>query len=76
MTPEKKRWFVFGGVSALLAIGLGTLLYFQHEGIERRRLEVAALREKIEQDKKLLEKDLAVTQNQEPASGIAAARAA
>jgi hypothetical protein len=56
MTPEKKRSFLFGGVSALLAIALGTLIYFQHEGIERRRVEVADLRKKIEEDKKLLEK--------------------
>ena len=56
MNPEHKRWFVFGGVAVAVAAGLGTLLYFQHEGIERRRAEVAALRTQIEEDNKLLQK--------------------
>ena len=55
MNTEKKRWLVFGGISLALAAGLGTLLYFQHEGIEQRRAEVASLQQKIEEDKKLLQ---------------------
>jgi len=56
MTPEKKRSFIFGGVSLLIAAGLGTLLYYQQEGIEERRAEAASLKQRIEEDKKLLEK--------------------
>lgn len=56
MSPEKKRWFIFGGASVLVAAGLGTLLYFQHEGIVARRAEVSALRAQIEEDQKLLQK--------------------
>lgn len=56
MSNEKKRWFIFAGVAVAIAAGLGTLLYFQHEGIERRRAEVAALRQQIEEDNKLLQK--------------------
>ena len=55
MNTEKKRWLVFGGSSLALAIGLGTLLYFQNEGIEERRAEVATLRKAIDEDKKLLQ---------------------
>ncbi|HEX6885461.1 MAG TPA: GspMb/PilO family protein [Planctomycetota bacterium] len=56
MTPEKKRWFVMGGVAFAIAAGLSTLLYYQHEGIERRRAEVSVLKQQIEQDKELLQK--------------------
>lgn len=55
MNTEKKRWLIFGGFSLLLAAGLGTLLYFQHEGIQERRAEVATLSMSIEVDKKLLQ---------------------
>lgn len=56
MSAEKKRWFIFGGISLLIAIGLGTLLYYQNEGIKERRAEVAVLGKAIEEDKKLLVK--------------------
>ena len=55
MNPEKKNKLVFGGASLLVAAGLGTLIYYQHEGIQQRRAEVAALRHDIEEDKKLLQ---------------------
>ncbi len=55
MKTEKKRWYVFGGSSLLLAAGLGTLLYYQNEGIQQRRAEVATLSKSIEEDKKLLQ---------------------
>jgi Tfp pilus assembly protein PilO len=56
VSPEKKRLFIFGGASLLVVAGLGTLLYYQHEGIVERRAEVAALRAQIEEDKALLQK--------------------
>jgi hypothetical protein len=56
VSPEKKRSFIFGGVSLLIAAGMGTLLYYQHEGIVERRAEVATLRAQIEEDQKLLQK--------------------
>jgi hypothetical protein len=56
VSPEKKRSFIFGGVSLLVAAGMGTLLYYQHEGIQARRAEVATLRAQIEEDQKLLQK--------------------
>jgi hypothetical protein len=56
VNAEHKRWIILGSTAVLVAAGLGTLLYFQHEGIERRRTEVAALKSQIEEDKKLLEK--------------------
>ena len=37
MNAEKKRQLVFGGISLLVAAGLGTLIYYQHEGMEKRR---------------------------------------
>lgn len=55
MNPEKKKKFLFAGGSLLLAAGLGTLIYFQHEGIERRRAEVATLKKSIDEDKKILQ---------------------
>jgi len=55
VNTEKKRKLVFGGVSLLVAAGMGTLIYYQHEGILQRRAEVAALRHDIEEDKKLLQ---------------------
>ena len=55
MNPEKKKKVLFIGGSLLLAAGLGTLIYFQHEGIERRRVEVAQLKKSIEEDKKILQ---------------------
>ena len=55
MNPEKKRWVIFGGSSLLIAAGLGTLIYFQHEGIEKRRAEAATLKRTIEEDKQLLQ---------------------
>ena len=55
MNTEKKRRLVFAGISIGLAAGLGTLLYYQHEGIQQRRAEVAALKEDIENSKKLLQ---------------------
>jgi len=55
VNTEKKRRLVFAGISIGLAAGLGTLLYYQHEGIQQRRAEVAALKEDIENSKKLLQ---------------------
>lgn len=54
MNAEKKRKFLFGGISLLVAAGLGTLIYYQHEGMEKRRAEVEVLKKSIEEDKKLL----------------------
>jgi hypothetical protein len=54
VNAEKKRRLIFGGISLLVAAGLGTLIYYQHEGMKKRRAEVAALQKSIEEDKKLL----------------------
>jgi len=56
VSPEKKKKFLFIGGSLLLAAGLGTLIYYQREGIEQRRAEVAALKKTIEEDKLVLQK--------------------
>ncbi|MEQ1892906.1 MAG: GspMb/PilO family protein [Planctomycetota bacterium] len=56
MNPEKKKKVLFVGGSLLLAGALGTLIYYQQEGIEKRRTEVAALKKTIEEDKELLQK--------------------
>jgi len=56
VTPEKKRSIIFAASSFLVAAGLCTLLYYQHESIEERRAEVAKVKQLIEEDKKLLEK--------------------
>jgi Tfp pilus assembly protein PilO len=53
---EKKRLLISIAVAALVAIGLGTLIYFQHQTIEKRRLEVATLKKSIEEDRALLQK--------------------
>lgn len=63
MNAEKKRQIIFGGASLLVAAGLGTLLYYQHEGIVERRAEVATLRAQIEEDKKLLQKTPELVKN-------------
>ncbi len=47
MSPEKKRWVIFYSIAALVAIGLTTLTYFQHEKIEERRAEAELIRTKI-----------------------------
>jgi Tfp pilus assembly protein PilO len=56
VNPEKKKKALFVGGSLLLAGALGTLIYYQHEGIEKRRAEVATLKKSIEEDKALLQK--------------------
>lgn len=56
MNTEKKRSLVFAGISIGLAAGLGTLIYYQHEGIEQRRAEVAALKTEIEASRALVQK--------------------
>jgi Tfp pilus assembly protein PilO len=53
---DKKRWLIFAACSVLVAAGLGTLLYYQHQGILERRQEVAALKKTIEESRALLEK--------------------
>lgn len=53
---EKKRLLITIGIAVLAAIGLGTLIYFQHETIEKRRAEVATLTKSIEEDRALLQK--------------------
>lgn len=53
---DKKRQILFASISVLAAAGLGTLIYFQHEGIEQRRADVAQLKNTIEDSRKLLEK--------------------
>lgn len=55
MNPEKKRQVIFAGVSVAVAVGLGTLIYYQQKGIEERRVEVATLKEDIETSRKLLQ---------------------
>jgi Tfp pilus assembly protein PilO len=55
VNTEKKRQLAFAGISLGLAAGLGTLLYYQREGIERRRAEVATLKEDIEASRALLQ---------------------
>lgn len=55
MNTEKKNKLVFAGVAFGLAVGLGTLIYYQQEGIEKRRVEVAALKADIETSRKLLQ---------------------
>lgn len=55
MNPEKKKKFLFIGGSLLLSAGLSALIYFQNESIARSRVEVAALKKNIEDDKKILQ---------------------
>ncbi len=55
MNTEKKRRLVFVGISVGIAAGLGTLIYYQQDGIEQRRAEVAALKDDIETSRKLLQ---------------------
>src|SRR5262245_26454903 len=52
---EKKTQLLCAGCSLLAAAGLGTLLYFQHKGIEERRTEVEALKKTIEENRALLQ---------------------
>jgi len=52
---DKKKTIIFGASSAVIAIGLGTLIYFQHEKIEERRTEAEVLRSQIAADRKLIE---------------------
>jgi len=52
---DKKRNLLFAGISLLAAAGAGTLIYFQHEGIEQRRAEVATLKKTIDEDRALLQ---------------------
>jgi hypothetical protein len=55
VNAEKKRRLVFAGASLLLAAGLGTLIYYQQEGIDERRTEIAKLNGEIEADRRLLQ---------------------
>lgn len=55
MNTEKKHRLVMAGIGISLAAGLGTLIYYQQEGIDQRRAEVATLREGIETNRKLLQ---------------------
>ncbi|NOT31497.1 MAG: hypothetical protein HOP15_13705, partial [Planctomycetes bacterium] len=55
MNTEKKHRLVMAGIGLGLAAALGTLIYYQQEGIDKRRAEVAALREDIEASRKLLQ---------------------
>ncbi len=55
MNTEKKNRLIFAGIGLGLAAGLGTLIYYQQEGIEKRRVEVAALKADIEASRKLLQ---------------------
>ncbi len=52
---EKKPWILFIALSLLAVAGLGTLLYYQREGIKERRAEVESLKKAIEESRKLLE---------------------
>jgi Tfp pilus assembly protein PilO len=51
---EKKRWIVLVALSLVAAAGLGTLIYFQHEAIQQRRVEAETLRQSIEESRNLL----------------------
>ena len=53
---EKKRWIVLVSVSALAAIGIGVLIYFQHESIQERRDQIAKLEKQIAEDRELIKK--------------------
>ena len=53
---DRKRWILMAAVSVLCAIGLGTMIFFQHKKIEERRAEIASLKKKIDLDRELIKK--------------------
>lgn len=53
---ETKRWTVLIGVSVAVALGLGTLIYFQHEKIEEERDLAARIRGEITSARQLIKK--------------------
>ena len=56
ITIENKKPVIFAGVSVAVALGLGALIYFQHEKIKERRGEAENLRTQIDADQKLIAK--------------------
>ena len=53
-TDNKKRWVVLGATSAVLAAGIGYMIYHQHEQLEQSRAEAAQLSQAIDVDRKLI----------------------
>lgn len=51
---ERKRWSILIASALLVAIGLGYLIYAQHETIDRKRDEISALKGKIDKARKLI----------------------
>jgi hypothetical protein len=52
---EKRTWAIVGGVSGLIAAGLGWLIYAEYQSIAESRETVASIRTSIEASRKLLE---------------------
>jgi len=52
---EKKQQLIFGGISLLVVAGLGTLIYYQRENMDKRRAEIGVLRKTIEDGRALIQ---------------------
>jgi len=56
MNEEKKRWIVTIVAGVLVATGLGVLIYFQKNEVEKARVEAESLRTTIAQHRDLIKK--------------------
>ena len=52
---EKRTWLIVGGVSSLVALGFGWLIYSEYQSIAESRQTVASIRTSIDASRKLLE---------------------
>ena len=53
---DRKRLLAVAGGGTLMALGLGTLLYFQSKGIDEMRTEIEQVNSKLASDRKTLER--------------------
>ena len=56
MNEEKKRLIITSAIGAVIAIGIGVLIYFQREKIAEQRTEVENLKVAVAQDRALIKK--------------------
>ena len=54
MNEEKKRLIITSSIGAVIAIGIGVLIYFQREKIAEQRIEVENLKVAVAQDRALI----------------------
>ncbi len=53
---DKQRWWLVGGGGALIGIGLGVVLYFQHQKLEETRKQVESVKGEIADGRTLIAK--------------------